>query len=52
MKPQNEKGGAGGREGEGGGRETEPGGRLELESAPNRSSVSALLIIYPHCNFS
>lgn len=37
---------------EGGRRELETSARLALESAPNRISVSDLLIIYPRCNFS
>lgn len=36
----------------GGGSELETSGQLELESAPNRISVSDLLIIYSRCNFS
>lgn len=36
----------------GGRRELETSGQLELEPAPNRISVSDLLIIYPRCNFS
>lgn len=47
MKPQKENWGRGG-----GGSELETSGQLELESAPNRISVSDLLIIYSRCNFS
>lgn len=56
MKPQKEKRGGGLGAGElgaeGGRRELETSGQLELEPAPNRISVSDLLIIYPRCNFS